>query len=82
MSNNFKVIWEVADGYIGKSRPQYFNISENDLDIAEDATEEEIEEEAGILFDDMLQNEFENNIYPASDKRDEFIEWVKNEVLK
>ena len=78
MSEKFEVTWEVEDGYIGKSRPQRFHISEDDFDISEDATEEEIEEDAGILFDDMLQQEFENNIYPSSDKREDFIEWVKN----
>ncbi|MBD3351724.1 MAG: hypothetical protein GF364_09590 [Candidatus Lokiarchaeota archaeon] len=51
-----KVRWEVNDGYIGKSRPQYTIIDDDDLDECE--TEEDREK----LIEDMIQEDFEQRI--------------------
>ena len=50
------VYWEVEDGYVGKSRPQSTEISDEDLDACE--TEEERER----LIEDCIQEDFEQNI--------------------
>lgn len=50
------VYWEVEDGYVGKSRPQSTEISDEDLDACE--TEEERER----LIEDCIQEDFEQMI--------------------
>ncbi len=50
------VHWEVEDGYVGKSRPQSTEISDEDLDACETAEERE------RLIEDCIQEDFEQNI--------------------
>ena len=51
-----RVTWEVEDGYVGKSRPQFTDI--NDEELAECETEEEKQQ----LINDIVQSDFENSI--------------------
>ena len=51
-----RVMWEVEDGYVGQSRPQYTVIPREDLDACE--TEQEREE----LIDSYVQEDFEQRI--------------------
>jgi len=51
-----RVTWEVSDGYMGKSRPQYTDI--DDCDLADCETEEERE----MLIDDYIQSDFDQKI--------------------
>ena len=50
------IIWEVEDGYMGKSRPQETEIDDDEL--AEYETEEEKEE----FIRNEIQNDFEQTI--------------------
>ena len=52
---SMKVIWEVSDGYVGKSRPQYANIADEDLEGLS-------EQEKMDFIEEFIQQEFENNI--------------------
>ena len=51
-----RIYWEVDDGYAGKSRPQYTDIDNNELDECE--TEEEKQE----LITEYVQDDFDNRI--------------------
>jgi len=51
-----RVTWEVEDGYVGKSRPHFFEI--DDEELAECETEEERQQ----LIEDYVQTEFDNII--------------------
>ena len=51
-----KITWEVSDGYIGKSRPQYTEVPNDELAKCE--TEEEREE----LIEEYIQNDFQESI--------------------
>ena len=69
--NDFRVTWEVADGYVGRDRPQHFHISKNDLAGDED------ENTLRRFFGDTLQEEFEQRVGPTSEDEDAFVEWAK-----
>jgi hypothetical protein len=66
----FTAQYEVGDGYCGGSRPQTFKIHYSDID--EDMTQQDIKE----LYHDMIQNDFEENIFPEAEKVDEFVKWA------
>ena len=66
----FKVKYQVHDGYVGKSRPLYFYISESDIE--DDMDDSDI---TG-LFDEMVNNDFENRIFPEGENIAEFMEWA------
>lgn len=51
-----KVIWEVEDGYVGKSRPQTTIIPDGELDYAES------EDEKKQIIEDYVQDDFDINI--------------------
>ena len=51
-----KVTWEVEDGYVGKSRPHYTDIADEDLADCES------NEERDELIAEYIQNDFEQNI--------------------
>ena len=59
-----KITWEVEDGYIGKSRPQYTKI--DDSELAHCQTEEEKEE----FIEMCIQEDFEANISWSETRRD------------
>lgn len=50
------VTWEINDGYVGKSRPQYTTIPDEVLEEIED------EIDRGIFIEDWIQEEFDNRI--------------------
>jgi hypothetical protein len=51
-----RVYWEVDDGYVGKSAPQYTDISDDDI------LECETDEEAMELITDSIQEDFNQKI--------------------
>jgi hypothetical protein len=51
-----KVRWEVSDGYVGKSRPQYTEIPDDEL------AECETEFERQQLIDDYVESDFQSKI--------------------
>ena len=68
-----KVCWEVDDGYVGKSRPQYTEI--DDREIAECETVEEAIE----LVYDYVQHDFEQRILWCCDPDTDEIERILKE---
>lgn len=66
----FQAEYSVDDGYVGKSRPHYFEI--DGRDIEDDFTESDIED----LFNELMQRSFEDSIFPSGDPTT-FIEWGK-----
>jgi len=73
----FKGVYEVDDGYAGKSRPKYFTI---DKDIIPDDADDDILE---AIFDKEMQEHYDNHISPIAKNKEEFIawahEWIKSE---
>ena len=59
-----KITWEVEDGYIGKFRPQYTEVDDDDLAKCE--TEEEREK---VIFD-AVQEDFDQKITWGEIRRD------------
>lgn len=57
-----RIMYEIQDGYAGKSRPQYVNVPDDELN------EYETYEEKKQLIDDAVQEHFEQNIYPYWDE--------------
>lgn len=57
----FKITYEVADGYIGGRRPQ--TVSLNTCDFDPDSTEFEIEN----AIADAIQEHYDTSIYPSYD---------------
>ena len=51
-----RVQWEVEDGYAGKSRPQFTDIPNEDLEGLE-------EDERQRVIEDYVRQDFESNIY-------------------
>lgn len=51
-----EIRWEVADGYVGKSRPQTTEIPDEELEACE------TEEERQQLIYDYVQDDFEQKI--------------------
>ena len=72
----YKATYEVADGYVGKSRPQHFRIQESEIE--DDMTEDDLKE----LYMDEMQESFQVSISPEAIEGDveRFIEWA-NEVI-
>lgn len=60
-----RITWEVEDGYVGKSRPQFTEIDDDEL--AECETGEEKEK----LISSYIQEDFNNNISWSEVSREE-----------
>lgn len=52
-----RVTWEVVDGYLGKSRPQFVEVPDEDLDECED------DDERNDLIESYVQADFDQKIY-------------------
>ena len=50
------ITWEVEDGYVGKSRPQYTEISDDEIAMCDTV------EEAMDLIDELVHDDFESSI--------------------
>jgi len=76
--SQFKCKYQVGDGYVGGNRPQFFTIDESEIDSEMD------ELSLVCLFDDVMQDHFEQNIHPEplGDSREEFIAWAKDIIAK
>lgn len=72
MSDNFKITYEVQDGYVGASRPQHTSISASELNG------DESEEELKAMFWDEIQRDFQEKCTAYSRQQDEFVEWAKS----
>ncbi len=66
----FKAIYQADDGYCGGSRPQSFKISRDEIE--DDMTRDDLTE----MFEDMVQDDFEQKVRPSEGNYEEFIEWA------
>lgn len=71
---NFKVEYEVDDGYVGKSAPLYTSINEGDIE--DDMDESELD----FLYDDYIEEAFRQNVSAYGKNRDEFLAWAKQVI--
>lgn len=51
-----RVQWEVEDGYVGKSRPQFTDIPDDEFEDLDEAERQQV-------IEDAVQQDFENNIH-------------------
>jgi len=72
--SEFEARYEIDDGYVGKSRPKYFAISEHDLE--DDMCDEELRR----LFYELMRENFEQNIKPGEVNLDEFVTWAQERI--
>lgn len=70
---DFKVKWQAADGYVGKSRPQEFTISSDDFEADDD--DKYIEG----LFWDRLEDDFRDKVRAEPDNLEDFLAWARSE---
>lgn len=57
MENLMRIKWEVTDGAAKISRPHYVEVDDDDL------SEYETEDQKHAFIDEIVQEEFEQNIY-------------------
>lgn len=74
MSEKFKGMYEVADGYGGGSRPQRFTVYEGDLE--DGMTDDDLER----LYEEEAQAHFEQHIIPNVSRVAEFIAWARERL--
>jgi hypothetical protein len=72
--DQFKGTFEIADGYGGRSRPQYFSVSAHDLD--DDMTDEELR----CFFFVKAEEYFRENIGIIVTGSDEFVAWAREKL--
>lgn len=70
----FEATWEAADGYVGKSRPQYVTFHGGMLDP--DMTEQELRN----LFNETIEEDFEQTVSWSSEDEDEFVKWAQERI--
>ena len=66
-----QLIWEVEDGYVGKSRPQYTEIYMDEF--SEDQSDEEIDKQ----LDCIVEGAFTTSIYPFAKNKEEVIAAIR-----
>lgn len=73
MSSDAKITvrWEVEDGYVGKSRPQQFDLDLEDFNGCESQSDYE------LALEEAVQSEFDNRISWCADNYNEIIEAAK-----
>ena len=72
--SHFKATYTAADGYVGKARPLYFSIYSGELE--EDMDENDLID----LFENSMQDHFEQTVYPHSSDCDSFVAWARQQL--
>ena len=70
----FEITYQVDDGYAGGSRPQYTTILADDLE--DDMTDDDLEK----LWEQYIQEAFEQKISWWSDSLEEFKDWAHERI--
>ena len=70
IEDKLRVVWEVEDGYAGKSRPQEFEISKTDIEWCDSL------EEVEAVALDMTREDFEHKISWALSNHEAIMEWA------
>lgn len=76
MSEKFKGVYDIADGYVGGDRPQYFTVHASDLE--DDMTESELL----FFYEEAAEDNLRERISPNVRKAHEFIAWAKEQISK
>lgn len=74
MSETFRGMYEIIDGYSGKSRPQYVNVPAGDLEEGMD------DDQLLDYYYTFIDLHFEQNISPEARRVSEFITWAKEQI--
>lgn len=72
--SKFNGAYEINDGYAGKSRPQSFSVSSNEID--DDMTEDEIRE----LYANLAEADFQARITVSVSREDAFVSWALEQL--
>ncbi|MGM4987384.1 hypothetical protein [Tardiphaga sp. 841_E9_N1_2] len=75
-NDKFIAKYEVADGYVGKSRPQSLVIRPEDIDVSPNMTDEQLEE---ALYE-MVEEDMQQKISADVDNAAEFVAWARSLV--
>lgn len=71
--SEFQASYSIDDGYAGNRRHN-FKLSSNEFD--EFTTDEELKE----IFNEIMQEHFEQNVYPIANNLDEYLDWAKKQI--
>lgn len=69
--SKFKGSYQVEDGYVCGSRPQYFSIEEHDFE--EDMSDEDL----ARFYEESAEEAFRQNIYISIERCGEFVAWAR-----
>jgi len=69
-NDTFRCEYEVEDGYVGPSRPHHFSVWASEIN--EDMTPSELDE----LFEERMQEAFEQKLSPYEKNKEDFIDWA------
>ena len=72
--SKFKARYEVGDGYVGGSRPRYFNI--DGVDIEDNMDDDALRE----MFEEFMYENFQETVHPYGQNVEEFIQWAKDQM--
>ena len=74
MTQKFNGVYEINDGYAGKSRPQSFSVSSEEIedDMAEDAIRE--------LYASLAEADFQERITVSVSREDAFVSWALEQI--
>lgn len=70
--NKFTAKYEVDDGYVGGSRPQYFTVHADSVDPS--MSDEALEE----LFYDLVDEEMRQQISACKLNIEDFVQWARS----
>lgn len=72
--SRFSGAYEINDGYAGKSRPQSFSVSSDEIE--DDMTEDEIRE----LYAELAEADFQARITVSVSREDAFVAWALEQL--
>ncbi len=73
---DFKVTYEVNDGYVGGSRPQSFRIHEGDYEFSPDSTDEQLLE----VFYGAIDEDMRQKVSPHNVNESDFLVWAREQI--
>lgn len=76
MSEKFRAMYHAQDGYVGKDRPQQFNIDASEL-------EDDMDDEAlRRFYTGACDAHFEENVTAGPERVEEFVKWGREQLAK
>ncbi len=74
MDDKFTIKYSVADGYVGKDRPHSFTFPANYLNG------DETDDQLVSLYEQSVNDHFEQNIFPEGSNCEEFVRWARERL--